>query len=166
MYTLGGLKYADCLFGLIYSNIVLIIGLIGLPCGWYLENRRSESLWILSHCYSSLYFSVHVIFYLNIINGWLQWTSKVTGGLYSKNPTLASPNTEETYMFANKTLMVLQYYDFLTLRHDSHVQKVFINPFRPEFTIVIFIHYKPRIACSGWRWLKVGGKLKKIAMYW
>ena len=23
-----------------------------------------------------------------------------------------------------------------------------INPFRPEFTIVIFIHYKPRIAVA------------------
>ena len=46
-----------------------------------------------------------------------------------------------------------------------------INPFKPEFTIVIFIHYKPRIAVaildfSGWRWFDVGEKLKKIAMYW
>ena len=44
----------------------------------------------------------------------------------------------------------------------------FFNPFKPEFTIVIFIHYKPRIAvailfstCSGWKWLEIGGKWKK-----
>ena len=29
-------------------------------------------------------------------------------------------------------------------------------------TIVIFIHYKPRI---GWRWLEVSEKLNTIAMY-
>ena len=45
------------------------------------------------------------------------------------------------------------------------------NPFKPEFTIVILIHYKPRIAvaistCSGWRWFDVGEKSMKIAMYW
>ena len=27
-----------------------------------------------------------------------------------------------------------------------HVE--FINPFKPEFTILIFIHYKPRIAVA------------------
>ena len=27
-------------------------------------------------------------------------------------------------------------------------QKRFINPFKPDFTIVIFIHYKPRIAVA------------------
>ena len=26
--------------------------------------------------------------------------------------------------------------------------KILINPFNPEFTIVIFIHYKPRIAVA------------------
>ena len=48
-----------------------------------------------------------------------------------------------------------------------------INPFKPEFTIVIIIHYKPRIAVailfstgSVLRWFEVGDKLKKIAMYW
>ena len=52
------------------------------------------------------------------------------------------------------------------------------NPFRPEFAIVIIIHYKSRIAttsrellsqfstCSGWSWFHVGEKLRKIAMYW
>ena len=25
---------------------------------------------------------------------------------------------------------------------------MFINPFKPEFTILIFIHYKPRIAVA------------------
>ena len=25
---------------------------------------------------------------------------------------------------------------------------VYINPFKPEFTIVIFIHYKPKIAAA------------------
>ena len=34
------------------------------------------------------------------------------------------------------------------------------NPFKPKFTIVIFIHYKPRIAVA-LMWVK-----KKIAMYW
>ena len=29
----------------------------------------------------------------------------------------------------------------------SH-KNVLINPFKPEFTIVIFIHYKPRIAVA------------------
>ena len=33
-----------------------------------------------------------------------------------------------------------------------HVRHVFsterINPFKPEYTIVIFIHYKPRIAVA------------------
>ena len=37
-----------------------------------------------------------------------------------------------------------------------------INPLNPEFTIVIFIHYKPRMsqfsASSGLKWLKVGSK--------
>ena len=47
-----------------------------------------------------------------------------------------------------------------------------LNPFKPEFTIVIFVHYKPRIAVAildfstGWRWLEVDGKFKKIAAYW
>ena len=29
-----------------------------------------------------------------------------------------------------------------------HARITLINPFRPEFTIVIFIHYKPRIAVA------------------
>ena len=33
-----------------------------------------------------------------------------------------------------------------------------LNPFKPEFTMVIFIHYKP--------WFDVGEKLKKIVIYW
>ena len=47
------------------------------------------------------------------------------------------------------------------------LKNVLFNPVKPEFTIVIFINYKPGIAvaiistCSGWRWLDVGGKLKK-----
>ena len=46
-----------------------------------------------------------------------------------------------------------------------------VNPFRPEFTIVIFIHYKPRIAvailstCSKWRWFNVVQIWKKITTY-
>ena len=35
------------------------------------------------------------------------------------------------------------------------------NPFKTEFTIVIFIHYKPRIS-GGWKWPEVGGKRKKF----
>ena len=29
-----------------------------------------------------------------------------------------------------------------------HIQVQALNPFNPEFTIVIFIHYKPRIAAA------------------
>ena len=38
------------------------------------------------------------------------------------------------------------------------------NPFRPEFTIVIFIHYKPRIAVAilGLQWMKMIGCGLKI----
>ena len=41
----------------------------------------------------------------------------------------------------------------------------YVNPFKPEFTIVIFIHYKPRLVVDedNLMWFK---KLKKIAMYW
>ena len=35
---------------------------------------------------------------------------------------------------------------FLSLGPDVIV--TFFNPFRPEFTIVIFIHYKPQIAVA------------------
>ena len=46
-----------------------------------------------------------------------------------------------------------------------------VNPFKPEFSIVIFIHYTPLVAVAilDLQWMKmtwVGGKLKKIAMYW
>ena len=46
-----------------------------------------------------------------------------------------------------------------------------VNPFKLEFTIVIFIHYKSRIAVAilDMEWMKminVGEKLKKIATYW
>ena len=52
-------------------------------------------------------------------------------------------------MVANKTLWkagkpktCIQVYIFLMqVKHN-------INPFRPEFTFVIFIHYKPRIAVA------------------
>ena len=30
----------------------------------------------------------------------------------------------------------------------THQNQYLINPFKPEFTIVIFIHYKPRIAVA------------------
>ena len=35
--------------------------------------------------------------------------------------------------------------------HDNRVDikyKLVVSPFKPEFTIVIFIHYKPRIAVA------------------
>ena len=32
----------------------------------------------------------------------------------------------------------------------------YFNPYKPEFTIVIFIHYKP--TCSEWKRHDVGGK--------
>ena len=54
-----------------------------------------------------------------------------------------------------------------TFRQDISKEKTAINPFKPEFTIVIFIHYKPRIAtqfstCGGWKWLAVDDKWKKV----
>ena len=58
------------------------------------------------------------------------------------------------------------------LRIHASLQLFSFNPFKPEFIIVIFIHYKPRIAdailktCRGWRWFEVGEKLTKIAMNW
>ena len=43
------------------------------------------------------------------------------------------------------------------------------NPFKPEFTIVIFTHSKSQIAvaistCSGWKCLEVGDKWKNILL--
>ena len=32
--------------------------------------------------------------------------------------------------------------------HDFYKKLSALNPFNPEFTIVIFIHYKPRIAAA------------------
>ena len=45
-----------------------------------------------------------------------------------------------------------------------------INPFRPEFTIVISSITSRELlsqfsTSSGWRWLKVSEKIEKIAMY-
>ena len=34
------------------------------------------------------------------------------------------------------------------LFHENSVSKYLFYPFSPEFTIVIFIHYKPRIAVA------------------
>ena len=31
---------------------------------------------------------------------------------------------------------------------NGNFWKIVLNPFKPEFTIVIFIHYKPRIAVA------------------
>ena len=36
----------------------------------------------------------------------------------------------------------------LTLNDAEPAHSTGINPFKPEFTIVIFIHYKPRIAVA------------------
>ena len=33
-------------------------------------------------------------------------------------------------------------------KRGSQVSEIIVNPFRPEFSIVIFIHYKPRIAVA------------------
>ena len=43
---------------------------------------------------------------------------------------------------ASKTTTGQKFYRMLTLHSAS------FNPFNPEFTIVIFIHYKPRIAVA------------------
>ena len=60
------------------------------------------------------------------------------------------------------------YINLLVVR-ASHV--MCINPFEPEFTIVISSTTSRELlsqfsTCSGGRWFDVGGKLKKIAMYW
>ena len=39
---------------------------------------------------------------------------------------------------------------------------LFFNSFKPEFTIIIFIHYKPRIAVA----ILGGGKCKKTYRYY
>ena len=49
-------------------------------------------------------------------------------------------------------------------------QSLLVNPFKPEFTIVIFIHYKPRIAVAilDLQWVKMtwsGWQMKKIYCY-
>ena len=46
-----------------------------------------------------------------------------------------------------------------------------INPFEPEFTIVISSTTSRELlpqflTCSGWRWFEKGEKSKKIVMYW
>ena len=47
------------------------------------------------------------------------------------------------------------------------MSKVGTHPFKPEFTIVIFIHYKLRIAVAilNLQWIK-WWKILKNAMYW
>ena len=49
---------------------------------------------------------------------------------------------------------------------ESLLSQIHINPFNPEFTIVIFIHYKPRIAVAilDLQWMEMiwcGLKIKK-----
>ena len=47
---------------------------------------------------------------------------------------------------------------------------IHINPFKPDFTLSsssttsreLLLQFS---TCSGWKWLEVGEKLKKIAMY-
>ena len=36
----------------------------------------------------------------------------------------------------------------LLITRDPHYVWMCFNPFEPEFTVVIFIHYKPRIAVA------------------
>ena len=36
--------------------------------------------------------------------------------------------------------------NYIYLIWTKHLQILMFNPFNPEFTIVIFIHYKPQIA--------------------
>ena len=44
---------------------------------------------------------------------------------------------------------ILVIFNHLKLRvHNFNWVKMYINPFKPLFTIVIFIHYKPRIAVT------------------
>ena len=50
----------------------------------------------------------------------------------------------------NKTFMMISiektlWSPWFTLKNSS---AVWVNPFSPEFTIVTFIHYKPRIAAA------------------
>ena len=42
-------------------------------------------------------------------------------------------------------IVLIIYFNPLSSKHD---QSRSINPFKPEFTIVIFIHYKSRVAVA------------------
>ena len=46
---------------------------------------------------------------------------------------------------------------FSGIQHCPKLKASLINPFKPEFTIVIFIHYKPRIAIAilDLQWMKM-----------
>ena len=56
----------------------------------------------------------------------------------------------ETGLFKRALYLILKH-----LRQNNRIMTTWlkymqspVNPFRPEFTIVIFIHYKPRIAVA------------------
>ena len=55
-------------------------------------------------------------------------------------------------MFGHCVTLAQHYNDIGFILSNQHYTVVYIsitfNPFRPEFTIVIFIHYKPRIAVA------------------
>ena len=48
-------------------------------------------------------------------------------------------------VYSRALLQVVENYSYLFI---SGPNILVFNPFKPEFTIVIFIHYKPRIAAA------------------
>ena len=47
-----------------------------------------------------------------------------------------------------KTFMMISNWRKTFVLHDFHKKNQRFNPFKPDFTIVIFIHYKSRIAVA------------------
>ena len=77
--------------------------------------------------------------------------------------SVAKPRSSETHLKRNfdKLLKGILFHIYVkyfvvpliaALLHYSHAYLsffvIFLSPFKPEFTIVIFIHYKPRIAVA------------------
>ena len=58
-------------------------------------------------------------------------------------------STAPTGTYSNLGHSTIYEEDKLTKIHDGFISTdIIFNPFKPEFTIVIFIHYKPRIAAA------------------
>ena len=60
---------------------------------------------------------------------------------------LSTSRTMSTIRPQSATIVVFHLF-YLPIKSQLIATKYVINPFNPEFTIVIFIHYKPRIAVA------------------